>query len=267
MNKNIRVMLATLLVVTGVLVLLPSGYVGAGGIVVNGGFEQGVGEVPNGWNLTGSAARVDTGLIYEGSWAARITGNNDTFTEWVCFGNATMPLPVTYDVWGSLYVYGNVTGVIAFDFWSGIKGTQMSATTKLSTNDTNDAYVEVASRLVAPVGATRLRIRLLGSGWNEGAEVRFDEIGAFPPMGGYCFIATAAYGTETATELDTLRDFRDQVLLKNALGSLFVDTYYVISPPIADFIAGSDFLRAVVREVLLDPVVDLLQCSQGLWKA
>ncbi|OGN97933.1 MAG: hypothetical protein A2Z77_08795 [Chloroflexi bacterium RBG_13_51_36] len=266
MSKHIRVMLAALLIVTGVLVLLPSGYVGAGGCVVNQSFEQGEGGVPNGWNLTGSAMRVDTGPIYVGNWTALITGNNDTFTQWLYIGNSTLPMPVTYDVWGWIYVSGNVTGVVSFDFWAGLNGTQVSATTELSKNDTNGAYVQVASTLMAPVGATRLRIRLLGTGWSEGAEVRFDEIGAFPPIGGYCFIATAAYGTETAAELDTLRDFRDQVLLKSALGSLFVDTYYAVSPPMADFIAKNDFLRAVVREVFLDPVVDLLQWSQRLWR-
>jgi hypothetical protein len=267
MSKHIGVMLTGLLIVTGVLVLLPSGHVCAGGIVVNQSFEQGVGGVPNGWNLTGSAARIDTGPIYVGNWTALITGSDDTFTQWLYIGNGTVPLPVTYDVWGWIYVSGNVTGVLAFDFWQGLNGTQLSSTTELSTNDTNGAYVQVTSTLMAPVGATRLRIRLMGTGWNEGTEVRFDEIGVFPPRGGYCFIATAAYGTETVTELDTLRDFRDQVLLKNALGSLFVDTYYAVSPPIADFIAKNDFLRAVVREVFLDPIVDLLQWSQGLWRA
>ncbi len=84
---------------------------------------------------------------------------------------------------------------------------------------------------------------------------------------GYCFIATAAYGTETAAELDILRDFRDEVLLKNALGSQFVEAYYKLSPPVADFIAKNDFLRAVVREVVIDPVVNILRWSQGLWRA
>jgi hypothetical protein len=106
----------------------------------------------------------------------------------------------------------------------------------------------------------------LGTGWNDGAEVRFDEIG-FYPVTGYCFIATAAYGTETAAELNILRDFRDQVLLENTLGSRFVEAYYKVSPPVADFIAKNDFLRAIVREVLVDPVVHLLQWSQGLWRA
>jgi hypothetical protein len=118
----------------------------------------------------------------------------------------------------------------------------------------------------APPGVNCVRIRLLGTGWNNATEVRFDEIG-FYPVTGYCFIATAAYGTETASQLDILRDFRDNVLLKSALGSRFVEAYYRVSPPVADFIAKNDFLRAVVRELFLDPVVSLLRWSQDLWRA
>jgi len=259
-------MMATLLIVTGVLVFLPSGYVGAGGMVVNQGFEQVEEGVPYGWNLTGNAACNDTDPIYEGNWSAQITGDGDMLTQWLYLGNSTLPIPLTYDVWGWIYVSGNVTGTIAFDFWVGVNGTQVSSTTLLSTNDTNGAYVQRTSTMQAPVGTTCLRIRLMGTSWHEGAEVRFDEIG-FWPVTGFCFIATAAYGTETASQLKILRDFRDQVLLKNALGSRFVATYYKVSPPVAAFIAKNDFLRAVVREVLVDPVVHLLQWSQGLWKA
>jgi hypothetical protein len=275
MNRHIRVMLATLLIVIGVLVVLPSGYVGAGGMVVNQGFEQVEEGVPYGWNLTGNATRIDTGPIYEGNWTAQITGNNDTLTQWVYLGNGTssiagipLPIPITYNAWGWIYVYGNVTGVIALDFWAGegVNGTPLSAATMLSATDTNDEYVQRTSTMQSPPGTTHLRIRLLGTGWNEGAEVRFDEIG-FYPVTGYCFIATAAYGTETASQLNILRDFRDQVLLKNALGSRFVAAYYKLSPPIAAFIAKNDFLRAVVREVLVDPMVGLLQWSQRLWRA
>lgn len=267
MSRHIRVMMATLLIVTGVLVLLPSGYVGAGGIVVNQGFEEGEGEVPSGWNLIGNAMRVDTGPIYAGNWTAQIIEDGGMLTQWLYLGNSTLLLPITYNAWGWIYVSGNVTGVIDLDFWVGVNGTQVSPTTILSTNDTNGAYVQVTSTMQAPTGATHLRIRLLGTGWNGGAEVRFDDIGFYPPTGGYCFIATAAYGTETASQLNILRDFRDQVLLENALGSRFVEVYYKLSPPVADFIAKSDFLRAIVREVLVDPVVHLLQWSQGLWKA
>jgi hypothetical protein len=265
MGSNMRVMLTALLIVAVVLVFLPSGYVSAGGVIFNQSFEDGVGGVPYGWNLTGNATRVDTGPIYAGDWTARITGDGGWLTQWLCFGNIT--LPVTYEAWGWMYVSGNVTGTIAFDFWLGVNGTQVSSTTELSANNTNGIYVQRTSTLLAPFGANSVRIRLLGTGWDKGGEVRFDEIGLYPPTGGYCFIATAAYGTETASQLDILRDFRDQVLLKNALGSRFVAAYYRVSPPIAAFIAKNDFLRAVVREALLDPVVSFLQWSQDLWRA
>jgi hypothetical protein len=234
-------------------------------MICNQSFEEGEGEIPTCWNLTGNATRVDTGPVYEGNWAARITGNNDTFTEWVCFGNLT--LPVTFEIWGWIYVSGNVTGEIAIDFWAGVNGSQLSSTTILSTNSTNGDYLQLTGMVQSPVGTNCTRVRLLGTHWHEGAEVRFDEVGFWTPTGGYCFIATAAYGTETAAELDTLRDFRDQVLLKNAVGSRFVEAYYRLSPPVANFIARSDFLRAIVREMLIDPVVNLLRWSQGLWRA
>jgi hypothetical protein len=266
MNRQIRVMLAALLAVMGILVLLPSGYVGAGGMVANPGFEEGAAEVPDAWNLTGNATRVDTDPIYEGNWTAQITGSDDTLTQWICLGNTSLPLPVTYDVWGWIYASGNVTGVITFDCWTAANGTQVSAATELSANDTNGIYVQETGSIVAPLGTTCVRIRLLGSGWSEGAEVRFDEIG-FWPVTGYCFIATAAYGTETAPQLRILRDFRDQVLLKNALGARFVGAYYKLSPPVANVIAKNDFLRAVVRGALVDPLVHLLRWSQSFWRA
>ena len=265
MSKHIRVMLSTLLVVAGVLVCLPSGYAGAGGMICNQSFEEGEGVIPTCWNLTGNAARIDTGPIYDDNWAARITSSNDTLTEWVCVGN--LSLPVTFEVWGWVYVSGEVNGEIAVDFWQGLNGTQLSPTTILSTNSTNGDYLQLTGMVQSPVGTNYTRVRLLGTGWHEGAEVRFDEVGFWAPTGGYCFIATAAYGTETASELDILRDFRDQLLLKNALGSSFVEAYYRVSPPIADFIAKNDFLRAIVREMLIDPVVNLLRWSQGLWRA
>ncbi len=270
MGRYVRIMLTALLIVSGVLVVLSSSYVGAGGIIENGGFEYGTGAVPSGWNLTGNATRIDTGPIYEGNWAALMTGANDTFTQWYQTGNLSLSL--TYDFWGWMHVSSNVSsnvsGVIAIDFWRvcGENVTQLSSTTMLSAADTNGAYVQMASKVVAPIFTTHARIRLFATGWIDGAEIRFDEIGLFP-ITGYCFIATAAYGTETAAELDILRDFRDEVLLKNALGSQFIEAYYKLSPPVADFIAKNDFLRAVVREVLIDPVVNILQWSQGLWRA
>jgi uncharacterized repeat protein (TIGR01451 family) len=79
--------------------------------------------------------------------------------------------------------------------------------------------------------------------------IGFGELG---PSG--CFIATAAYGSPLDPHLDTLRNFRDRFLLTNSPGRAFVSFYYRYSPPMADFIADRDWLRAIVR-TLLTPVV------------
>lgn len=75
-----------------------------------------------------------------------------------------------------------------------------------------------------------------------------------PPTSG-CFIATATYGTPMAPEIQTLRTFRDQYLLTNPLGQAFVDFYYKISPPIAEFIIDHPSLKPLVRTALVPAVV------------
>jgi len=89
-----------------------------------------------------------------------------------------------------------------------------------------------------------------------------------PSRGGVCgcFIATAAYGTPIAEQIDVLREFRDIVLLESTAGSQFVALYYRLSPPIADFIAGNEFLRTLVRELLVDPIVWVVEATGNIWR-
>ena len=69
-----------------------------------------------------------------------------------------------------------------------------------------------------------------------------------------CFIATAAYGSYLAPEVQTLRRFRDDYLLTNQIGQAFVRFYYRTSPSIADYISEHQSLRVVTRWALT-PIV------------
>jgi len=71
---------------------------------------------------------------------------------------------------------------------------------------------------------------------------------------GGCFIATAAYGTSMAEEIQILREFRDEYLLTNSLGQDLVSVYYRFSPPIAEFITEHPSLKPIVRTGLLPAV-------------
>lgn len=60
---------------------------------------------------------------------------------------------------------------------------------------------------------------------------------------GGCFIATASYGSKSHPIVVLLSRFRDEFLLSNDLGSMFVEFYYTHSPPIATWISSSKLLR------------------------
>lgn len=70
-----------------------------------------------------------------------------------------------------------------------------------------------------------------------------------------CFIATAAFGSQMANEVQTFRDFRDRFLLTNTWGVKFVKFYYKHSPKYANYIAQSETLRSLVRAALWLPLM------------
>lgn len=86
---------------------------------------------------------------------------------------------------------------------------------------------------------------------------------AFPELPNEgCFIATAAYGSYSAAQVKTLRDFRDHYLLTNTPGRAFVSWYYANSPPAAHFLNQHPALKPVVRGLLL-PFVFITSWMNG----
>ena len=78
--------------------------------------------------------------------------------------------------------------------------------------------------------------------------------------GGGCLIATAAYGTELAPQVQLLRETRDNVLSTSSGKSFmagFNDFYYSFSPTIADWERQSPVFKEVVK-VTITPLLSTL---------
>jgi hypothetical protein len=72
-----------------------------------------------------------------------------------------------------------------------------------------------------------------------------------------CFIATAACGAGDAPDVVCLREFRDAVLQRAALGRAAIRLYESASPPIARAIGRSGMGRAIIRYLVVRPAASL----------
>ena len=85
-----------------------------------------------------------------------------------------------------------------------------------------------------------------------------------------CLIATAAFGSELAPQVQTLRNFRDGIALNTLAGSSFMTVfngwYYSFSPQVADFERGQPWLKEAVR-VSIYPLLGILDLSTGVYDA
>jgi tetratricopeptide (TPR) repeat protein len=75
-----------------------------------------------------------------------------------------------------------------------------------------------------------------------------------------CFIATAAYGTPVADDINELRYWRDITLSESIYGRAFIKVYYKISPPIANRIATRPTVKKIVR-TMLKPLISYVRTS------
>jgi peptide/nickel transport system substrate-binding protein len=85
-----------------------------------------------------------------------------------------------------------------------------------------------------------------------------------------CLIATAAFGSELAPQVQALRNFRDGVALKTLAGSSFMTVfngwYYSFSPRVADFEREQPWLKEAVR-ISMYPLLGILDISTKVYDA
>lgn len=82
-----------------------------------------------------------------------------------------------------------------------------------------------------------------------------------PPAGGGCLIATAAYGSELAPQVQQLRELRDNSLARTDAGQGFMEwfnaVYYSFSPAVADYERENPAFRDTVR-LFVTPMISIL---------
>jgi uncharacterized repeat protein (TIGR02543 family) len=167
------------------------------------------------------------------------------------FETEEMP-PVQYDLTVSGTAGGSITtpgeGTFTYD-----AGTRVSL---VATPASGYQFVKWTGDVVTIANANAASTTIIMQG-NYSITANFEEEEKKePPSGttGGCFIATAAYGTPIAKEIQILRQFRDEYLLTNPPGQALVALYYRVSPPIAKFITEHPSLKPIVRVGLVPAV-------------
>jgi len=84
--------------------------------------------------------------------------------------------------------------------------------------------------------------------------------------GGGCLIATATYGSEMASEVQQLRELRDNQLLNTESGTQFMgafnDIYYSFSPVIADYERENPYFKEAVK-LAITPMISSLSLMEN----
>ena len=83
--------------------------------------------------------------------------------------------------------------------------------------------------------------------------------------GGGCLIATAAFGSELAPQVQLLREIRDDIVLQTKSGSIFMtgfnQFYYSFSPAVADYERENTTFKETVK-LILTPLLTSLALLQ-----
>ena len=84
--------------------------------------------------------------------------------------------------------------------------------------------------------------------------------------GGGCLIATATYGSEMASQVQQLRELRDNQLLNTQSGTQFMqyfnEAYYSFSPIIADYERENPYFKEIVK-IAITPMISSLSLMEN----
>ena len=97
-----------------------------------------------------------------------------------------------------------------------------------------------------------------------------DSNGSSTSNGGRCLIATAAFGSELAPQVQFLREFRDKRIMSTVSGSSFMNAfnawYYSFSPYVADYEREQPWLQQIVKGSIY-PLLGILHISEKAYSS
>ena len=100
---------------------------------------------------------------------------------------------------------------------------------------------------------------------SEPSRLNFSETSTEEEIGG-CLIATATYGSEMASQVQQLRELRDNQLLNTESGSAFMsgfnELYYTFSPTIADYERENPYFKEAVK-LTITPMLSTLAIMEN----
>jgi len=254
-KKSLLVILAVGLILAGGFALFTESHspVSAeGNLIQNPGFEapvDGCAGKPDIW----TSANISLGRspdAHSGNCSAYIYGANSTYTQTVVIDGLTLDRFVAY-------MRANESTARVEIRIRDSDSIDLLEPVILSTNET--AWEKNIEYLGAPDTAYHavIKLEMIPEEGASNPEAWFDDFLLEEKAG--CFIATAAYGSPLAEEIEVLRQVRDEYLQTNSAGRLLNSLYYTYSPPLADYISKHEGLRAITR-MALEPVIWL--CSR-----
>lgn len=165
--------------------------------------------------------------------------------------------------WGSP-VYEKVAGHIDGYRTPDDSCTEIAKQVKVSDQTTLEninAQIDELAKTICPFYTTNGRI------WDKLRETVHVELRKSNPenealkpksSSGWCYVATAVYGSYDCPEVWTLRRFRDDTLAETWHGRAFVKTYYAISPTLVKWFGHTEWFKKMWRGTL-DRMVKNLQ--------
>ena len=83
-----------------------------------------------------------------------------------------------------------------------------------------------------------------------GNKIRAFDTNYVVPTVGYCYIATALYGSYDCPKVQVLRRFRDNVLRKTWYGRRFIQFYYWVSPALVKYFGHTKWFNSYLRNIV-----------------